>query len=125
MATIPSVDQRFTTDTTPLLMWWFINGTLIDFSTGYTFEGKLYRADDENQTVIFDKTDGFTGAQGSGTRGEDGAVANLSVAWDTTTGDFRTAGISDGTHVFQVTATLTADGSQSVTEVLIPLKVPV
>lgn len=108
MATIPA-RTRFIGDETPIPIWWEINGTLVDFTTGYTFEAKLYRANDSTKTAVFTKTTGFTGAAGGGTQSS--GTPNLTIAW-ATSGELNTGTLTGGRHVLQVTATKTADSSE-------------
>lgn len=78
-------------------LWLAVNDVLVNLATGYTFELKGHDA----TTTYFTKTDGCTGAAGSG-RPPDG-TPNLVVVWDA-------AGELDqfprpGTYKLQVKAT--------------------
>lgn len=47
-------------------LWWqAADGSLIDFTTGYTF---TFKVGDPSSAAIFTKTSGITGAAGSGTQ---------------------------------------------------------
>jgi hypothetical protein len=116
--TIPA-RTRFIGDETPIPIWWFVNGSLPDYTTGYTFEAKLYRADDPLSTIIFTKTTGLTGAAGSGVQGD--GTANLTVAW-ATTGELNTSGITTGRHVLQIKATKSSDSSEDTYKMYLDLE---
>jgi hypothetical protein len=103
-----STKPIFIGDEPTMKLWWIGNdGSLVNFASGYTFQAKLYRADDATQTVLFTKTTGFTGAAGTGTSAS--GTPNLTIAFSTTN-DFNTAGLTAGLHVLQVKAT---DGSSN------------
>ena len=59
--------QYFRTAERPALEFWLLDadGALLDFSSGYEFELKLGTA--AGEAAVFTKTDGITGAAGSGT----------------------------------------------------------
>lgn len=95
-------------DEDPLNIWWLRNGTLVDFSSGYTFAAKLV-AMSARTTAIFTKSTGFTGAAGSGV--ETNGTPNLVVAW-ATSGELNSVP-SSGPYLLQIVATKTADGSES------------
>jgi hypothetical protein len=98
----------FIGDEPTFYIWWIgNNGSLVNLSSGYTFQAKLYRADDPTRTALFTKTTGFTGAAGTGTSAS--GTPNLTVAF-ATTNDFNTSGLTAGLHVLQVKAT---DGSSN------------
>ncbi len=115
MTTIPQRD-RYIGDETQSQFWWFVNGALINLSSGYTFSATLKRADTP-ATTIFTKTTGFTGATGSGNESE--GVANLVVTW-ATTGEMNLP--TEGLHRFVIVATKTADSSQETLEVLYSMR---
>lgn len=90
---------------------WLRDGkqALVDLSTDYTFEIKVY---DGNGTK-FTKTDNITGAAGSGS--EPDGTPNLTIAWDTTGElDLLTAGRD---YWLQVKATRTADSKPRIWKV--------
>lgn len=70
------------------------DGTLIDFSSGYTFSVKIGTI----AATLLTKTTGITGAAGSGS--EPSGAPNLTVAW--TAGELD---ITPGAYTLQVTAT--------------------
>lgn len=87
-----------TTAERPALELWIQDddGTLIDFSSGYTFSLKIGTVGD---TALLTKTSGITGAAGAGT--EPTGTPNVSIAW--TTGELA---ITPGQYTGQLTATL-------------------
>lgn len=64
-----------------LELWWLdADGSLIDFSTGYTFEFKLtLGVVDAASSADFDKAAGITGAAGSGS--ESSGVPNVTISF--------------------------------------------
>lgn len=76
--------------------WEDENGTPIDFSSGYTFSGKMF--DPTRQVLWFTKTTGFTGSAGTN---------NLAVAWDV-----NELNITPGDYIFYITATRTSDSKK-------------
>lgn len=88
-----------------LNVWWFSNGTLVDFSAAHTYEAKLV---DSDGTTVFTTTTGFTGAAGSGTQHE--GTANLVKAWPTT-GELNSVTVA-GSYTLQVKATRTSDSRE-------------
>lgn len=105
---IPQRD-RYIGDETTTQIWWFVNGALIDLSSGYTFSGKL-AATSNLSTNVFGtaKTTGFTGATGSGT--ETSGTPNLTVTW-ATSGELN-AVTAAGAYLFEIVATKTSGGAQ-------------
>jgi hypothetical protein len=99
---------RYLGDETATQIWWFVNGSLVDYSSGYTFTGKL-AAVSSPATVIFTKTTGFTGAAGSGT--ETSGTPNLTVAW-ATSGELNTSTLSSVAYLLEIVALKTSDQSQ-------------
>lgn len=60
-----------------LQIWWESStASLIDFSTGYTFQLKI---GNEDQSALLTKTTGITGAAGSGS--EPSGTPNVSIVW--------------------------------------------
>ncbi len=117
MMTCPTPQKtRFIGDEDTLDVWWTISGDLIDYSSGYTFVGKLSAAATP-ATIVFTKTTGFTGAVGSGT--EYDGVPNLVVAW-ATTGELNS--VTPGRYLWEVVATKTSDSSQSTLHVSLVMK---
>lgn len=86
-----------TTAERPALEMWILDddGTLIDFSTGYSFTLKIGNTGD---TALLTKTTGITGAAGAGT--EPTGTPNVSVAWTADELD-----ITPGAYTLQLTAT--------------------
>lgn len=77
-------------------LWLFDDdGTLIDFSSGYTFSLKVGT---RGTAALLTKTDGITGAAGAGT--EPTGTANVAIAW--TAGELD---LTPGTYTWQLTAT--------------------
>lgn len=74
--------------------WKDRNGTIIDFSTGYTFEVRVGSA---GSAATFSKTTGITGAATS---------PNLTIQW-ATSGELNT--LPAGNYSVQIIATRTAD----------------
>lgn len=99
--------DRFIGDEDVLEIWWYRNGTLIDFSTGYTFEATV-AAESDLTDILFTKTSGFTAAAGTGT--EVTGTPNLSVAWQTV-GELNSL-TAAGKYRLQVKATKT-DSSET------------
>jgi hypothetical protein len=83
------------------------DGTVIDFSTGYTFSLKI---GNKGSAAILTKTSGITGAAGSGT--EPTGTANVTVAWD----DAELASETPGSYTWQLTCTATSGGKDRVFE---------
>lgn len=108
--------ERFIGDEDTLDIWWTISGDLIDYTSGFTFVGKLTTVATPT-TVIFTKTTGFTGAAGSGT--EHSGVPNLRVQW-ATTGELNS--VVAGRYYFEVVANKTSDGSESTFRVELVMK---
>ncbi len=83
----------------PALELWIQDddGTLIDFSSGYTFTLKIGNTGD---TALLTKSTSITGAAGSGT--EPTGTPNLTIAW--AAGELD---ITPGTYTLQLTATTT------------------
>lgn len=81
----------------PSLALWVLDraGTLIDFSSGYTFSFKI---GSRGAIGALTKTTGITGATGSGTA----PTGTPNVAIDWTAGDLD---ITPGTYLWQLTAT--------------------
>lgn len=75
--------------------WTDENGTLLDFSSGYTFTLKIGR---RGETAIVTKTSGMTGAA---------TDPNLTVAW-ATTGELNLL-TDPGTYVLQIEAKRSSD----------------
>lgn len=82
------------------LYWKDTNGSLIDFSSGYTFVVKIL--DPAAGTATITKSTGITGAAGSLTT----PTPNVTVAWDAGELDDLTEGT---TYPFRCVATRTAD----------------
>ena len=76
------------------ISWRDRDGTLHDFSSGWTFELKV---GDPGSAAILTKTDGITGAA---------TAPNLTIAW-ATSGELNN--LTPGVHHCQLTATRTAD----------------
>lgn len=85
------------------LFWEDSFGQLIDLSSGYTFELKVY---DGDGAALFTKTTGITGAAGSLTTVP--PTPNLAVAWATSNELSSIA--TPGTYPFRVVATRTSGG---------------
>lgn len=62
----------------PALKLWLLDddGTLIDFSSGYTF---VFKLGNTGQAALLTKSSGITGAAGSGT--EPSGTPNVTVTW--------------------------------------------
>lgn len=86
-----------TTAELPALEMWLLDddGTLIDFSTGWTFSLKIGEV---GQVALLTKTTGITGAAGAGS--EPTGTPNLTVAW--AAGELA---ITPGIWTWQLTAT--------------------
>lgn len=84
----------------PSLQLWLEDddGTLIDFSSGYTFTFKIGA---RGETALLTKTSGITGAIGAGT--EPTGTPNVTIAW--AAGDLD---ITPGAYRWQLTATTSA-----------------
>jgi hypothetical protein len=74
------------------------DGTLIDFSTGYTFSFKIGT---KGSAALLTKTSGITGAAGAGSAPT--GTANVVVAWSA--GELA---IAAGSYFWQLTATSSA-----------------
>ena len=84
-------------------IWWFNSaGTLVDFSSGYTFE---LRIGSGGATRLVDKTTGITGAAGAGVAPT--GTPNVTIAW--TAGEL--AVLAQGSYTADLLAT---DGSGNV-----------
>jgi len=75
--------------------WADSDGTVIDFSSGYTFSLKVGT---KGSAALFTKTSGISGAA---------TFPNITVAW-ATTGELNSI-TTPGGYVLQITATRTAD----------------
>ena len=72
-----TIRYRRTAERPDFLIWWLDrNSSLIDFSSGYTFELKIGQI---GGAAILTKTVGITGAAGSGV--EPTGTPNITVAW--------------------------------------------
>lgn len=77
-------------------LWWFDDdGSLIDFSSGYTFSLKI---GNPGSTALLTKTSSITGAAGAGV--EPTGTPNVTITW--TAGELA---LTPGTYTFQLTAT--------------------
>jgi hypothetical protein len=113
---IPTL-ERYIGDEDQMLIWWFRNGSLIDFSVpGYTYQAKLAPWLDRS-TIVFTKTTGFTGAAGSGT--ETSGTPNLTVSFSTS-GELN-AVTTEGPYFFQIVAT-DASNAQTTLEMRLYMK---
>jgi hypothetical protein len=91
-----NVRYHTTAERPALELWWFDDdGTLIDFSTGYTFSLKVGSA---GSTALLTKTSDITGAAGAGV--EPTGTPNVVVTW--TAGELA---LTTGTYLAQLTAT--------------------
>lgn len=99
---------RWIGDEDAVQIWWFVNGSLVNYASGYTFVGKLAKVSDPS-TLIFTKTTGFTGAAGTGTEGN--GTPNLTVAW-ATSGEMNSVADA-GRYIFEIKATKTSDSSET------------
>lgn len=81
----------------PVAELWLLDddGTLIDFSSGYTFEFKVGGA---GSTAILTKTTNINGAAGAGT--EPSGTPNVTITW--TAGELA---LTPGSYGWQLTAT--------------------
>lgn len=81
----------------PALELWLLDddGSLIDFSSGYTFSLKIGRA---GSAALLTKTSNIAGAAGAGA--EPSGTPNVTVTW--TAGELA---LTPGTYTFQLTAT--------------------
>jgi hypothetical protein len=82
----------------PDIQLWLLDddGTLIDFSTGYTF---IFKIGHVGRAADFTKTTGITGAAGSG--GEAGGAPNVTISF--TSGELDN--LARGGYVWQLRAT--------------------
>lgn len=89
--------QYHTTAERPSVSMWLQDddGSLIDFSTGYTFSLKVGTP---GSAAVLTKTTGIVGAAGAGV--EPTGTPNITVAWST--GELA---ISPGIYTWQLTAT--------------------
>jgi hypothetical protein len=90
-----------------------IDGTLIDFASGYTFSLKI---GNKGSTALLTKTSGITGAAGAGS--EPSGTPNVVIAW--TAGELA---LTAGRYTWQLTATSSAldrvfEGSFEVLDVI-------
>jgi hypothetical protein len=87
----------FTSAERPALELWVLDddGTLIDFSSGYTFSFKI---GNPGVTALLTKTTGIAGAAGAGTAPT--GTPNVVVTW--TAGELA---LASGTYAWQLTAT--------------------
>lgn len=90
-------------------VWWLVNGALVNFSSGYTFEVKVAKTSDP-ATILFTKTTGFAGAVGAGTEGDTG-TPNLVISW-ATSGELNSV-TTAGRYIMQIVATKVADSSET------------
>ena len=91
-----TLKYRSTAERPAAELWLFDDdGTLIDFSSGYTF---VFKIGVVGQTALLTKSSGITGAAGSGS--EPSGTPNVTVTW--TAGDLT---IAPGTYAWQLTAT--------------------
>lgn len=81
----------------PALKLWLLDddGSLIDFSSGYTFSFKIGQV---GSAALLDKSSGISGATGAGT--EPTGTPNVTVTW--TAGELS---LTPGTYTWQLTAT--------------------
>ncbi len=93
----------------PSLSLWILDddGSLIDFSSGYSFELKIGIG---GQAALLTKTSGITGATGSGS--EPDGTPNVTVAWSS--GELN---LTPGTYALQLKAT--TGGADRLFELLI------
>ena len=91
------VTYHETADRPALELWWYDDdGTLIDFSSGYTWSLKIGVP---GSAALLTKTSNITGAAGAGV--EPTGTPNVTVTW--TAGEIAT--LSPGTYAAQLTAT--------------------
>ena len=83
------------------------DGTLVDFSSGYTFSLKIGA---KGAAAVLTKSSGITGAAGSGS--EPDGTANVTIAWS----DGELANIDPGPYTWQLTCTATSGGKDRVFE---------
>lgn len=89
-------------------IWWLSRaGTLIDFSSGYTWSAKIT----DGTTTLLTKTTGITGAAGAGTNPT--GTPNVTIDWST--GELN---IAPGEYTLELTPTYNSRQRQ-------PLKVPI
>lgn len=81
------------------ISWYDTDGTLIDFSSGYTFTVKVGV---RGSAALFTKTTGITGAA---------TAPNVTVAW-ATSGELNA--LSTGQYALQVTARQTSSGKDRI-----------
>jgi hypothetical protein len=90
----------FKTADRPALKLWLLDddGTIIDFSTGYTFSLKIGKL---GATALLTKTSGITGAVGAGV--EPAGTPNVQIVW--TAGELA---LTAGIYEWQLTCTTAA-----------------
>ena len=90
--------RYYSTADRPAVEMWLEDdyGTLIDFSSGYTFS---FKVGTPGSAASLTKTSGIAGAAGAGS--EPTGTPNVTITW--TAGEI--AGISAGTYNWQLTAT--------------------
>lgn len=119
MSTVDTVEYFIGDELESLQLWWTANGSLVDLSVAHTYSSKLVLGSDTAATALFTKTSGFTGATGSGVKGN--GVPNLTVAW-ANSGELNTP-TAAGLYVFQIVATRTSDSKQRTGNVNLNLRV--
>lgn len=89
--------KYYATAERPVLKLWLLDddGTLVDFSSGYTFVAKIGV---RGETALLTKSSGITGAAGAGA--EPTGTPNVTVTWSA--GELNLAA---GEYTFQLTAT--------------------
>ncbi len=91
-------------------LWIEENGTLLDLSSGYTFQLLVGDGGLSGGTDGFAKTSpGITGAVGSGTPQTAGGIPNIVIQWETT-GELNV--ISAGHYPMELIITRTVDSRQ-------------
>jgi hypothetical protein len=110
---------RWIGDEDDLQLWWEVSGSLINFSSGYTFSLTLARVSTP-ATIIFTKTTGFAGALGSGEEGEEGAIPNLVVSF-ATTGELNSV-TAAGQYTLQIVATHVSDSKETTLQMTLNMK---
>lgn len=111
--------SRFIGDEDSQELWWFVSGTLLDFSVAHTYVLKMASVKTPD-TAIFQKTTGFAGAAGSGEEGEDGATPNLVVTW-ATSGEINLV-TEPGRYLLEIVATKTADSTESTLQMTLNMR---
>lgn len=93
-----------------LNIWWFDDaGSLIDFSSGYTYSLKI---GPKGGTALLTKTTGITGAAGAGV--EPTGTPNIVVTWST--GELA---ITPGVYELELTATTSSTDRVLVADIVI------